>query len=104
MHSLMHESDILVCKPGGLTTTEALVVGIPMILMDAVPGQEDYNTISLVESGAAIFSPDPEDIVHNIKLLLNNPKRFGRMKNAGMQISNPNAAKDIAQLISVLRN
>jgi len=103
MHELMHEADILICKPGGLTTTEALAARLPMILMKPIPGQEERNAKVLVESGAAMMAPQSEDICHVLKMIITNNKRLGRMRSSAFQMSNSNSAKIIAQLISDLR-
>jgi processive 1,2-diacylglycerol beta-glucosyltransferase len=103
MHELMKQADILVCKPGGLTTTEALVVGLPMILMNPIPGQEERNAQVLVDAGAAVLASSPEDAANTAQMFLLSNKRLGRMKSAAFQISTPNSAKIIAQLISDLR-
>jgi len=103
MHELMHEADILICKPGGLTTTEALAARLPMILMKPIPGQEERNAKVLVESGAAMMATYPEDICYVLNTIITNNKRLGRMRSAAFQISTPNSAKIIAQLISDLR-
>lgn len=50
------EAHLLVGKPGGLTASEALAAGRPMVLVGACPGQETENQAFLVEHGAAIAS------------------------------------------------
>ena len=103
MHELMQEADILICKPGGLTTTEALAARLPMILMKPIPGQEERNAKVLVESGAAMMALYAEDVCHVLKMITTNNKRLGRMRSAAFQMSTPNSANIIAQLISDLR-
>ena len=104
MHLLMRRADLLICKPGGLTTTEALASSLPMILIKPIPGQEERNAKVLVECGAAIRGPNPEDICHYAKIILENKIRLGRMRTAAYSISIPNSAEIIAHSISVLRN
>lgn len=104
MHLLMRRADLLICKPGGLTTTEALASSLPMILMKPIPGQEERNAKVLVDCGAAIRGPHPEDICHYAKMILENKMRLGRMRTAAYSMSIPNSAEIIAHSISVLRN
>lgn len=51
----MGESDLLVTKPGALTCTEALTMHLPMVLVNALPGQEEANAKMLSEQGAAVW-------------------------------------------------
>jgi len=53
MPTLMHAADGLICKAGGLVVTEALACGLPMILVDVLPGQETGNAQYVVKAGAA---------------------------------------------------
>ena len=51
----MHACDLLVTKPGGLTSSEALAAGIPMALFDPIPGQEEDNARYLTGRGSAVL-------------------------------------------------
>ncbi|MFZ4573617.1 MAG: MGDG synthase family glycosyltransferase [Phycisphaerales bacterium] len=59
MPQLMAAADVLVGKPGGLTTAESLASGLPMVLLSPIPGQEEANAALLVSCGAAELEPDP---------------------------------------------
>jgi processive 1,2-diacylglycerol beta-glucosyltransferase len=59
MHELMAAADLLVGKPGGLTTSEACAVGLPMLLLRPLPGQEEHNAKILTQVGAARLEIDP---------------------------------------------
>ena len=59
----MRAADVLVTKPGGLTTSEALAVGVPLVLLKPLPGQEERNARYLVSRGAALRAPRPGDLV-----------------------------------------
>jgi len=72
IHELMSISDLLITKPGGMTTTEALVKRLPMIISHPLPGQEEKNSQFLVESGAAIRINSEEEIISTINQLLSN--------------------------------
>jgi processive 1,2-diacylglycerol beta-glucosyltransferase len=92
MHELMAAADLLVGKPGGLTTSEACAVGLPMLLLRPLPGQEEHNAKTLTEAGAGRLENDPfeagkaaaalvaEDGV--IEQMSANAKRFGRVGSA----------------------
>lgn len=51
---LMDCSDLVITKPGGLTTSECLTMGLPMIVTSRIPGQEERNADFLLEHGAAL--------------------------------------------------
>jgi processive 1,2-diacylglycerol beta-glucosyltransferase len=59
MHELMAAADLLVGKPGGLTTAEAAARGLPMVLLRPIPGQEERNAQVIVQSNAAVLYEDP---------------------------------------------
>jgi predicted RNA-binding protein YlqC (UPF0109 family) len=62
VHELMSVSDIIITKPGGITSSEVLAKRIPMIIVNPLPGQEANNTAYLTEKGAAIKIDKPEEV------------------------------------------
>lgn len=96
---LMGISDIIITKPGGITTAEALAKKIPMIIVKPIPGQEANNARYLTEKGVAIKLDRAKDINFVIEDLLRNPVRLNQMRQAAPQISKPNASLDIAKLL-----
>jgi processive 1,2-diacylglycerol beta-glucosyltransferase len=92
MHELMAAADLLVGKPGGLTTSEACAVGLPMLLLRPLPGQEEHNAKILTTVGAARLEIDPfhagmaaatlvvqTDVIGQMSL---QAKSFGRIGSA----------------------
>jgi UDP-N-acetylglucosamine:LPS N-acetylglucosamine transferase len=77
---LMEVSTLIVSKPGGMTTSECLAKGLPMVIIDPIPGQEERNSQFLVNQGMAIRVDDKRHIARDIDLLLNNPKKLAAMK------------------------
>jgi len=67
---LMHYSDLLVSKPGGISTTESLAAGVPMIVMQPITGQEMRNYRFLEENRAALMIKKPKEIVSLLDRLL----------------------------------
>ena len=78
----MHACDLLITKPGGLTTTEALASGIPLAVFDAIPGQEEDNTRFLLEGGMAVRlrSAKPDACRETVSALLRDPDRLSGMR------------------------
>jgi len=69
---LMDESDAIISKPGGLTTTEAIVKNIPMIIPFYYPGQEEENADYLVDGGMAIKVDKIKDLTETVNFLFEN--------------------------------
>ncbi len=92
MHEFMAAADLLVGKPGGLTTAEAAAMGLPMVLLRPIPGQEERNATILINSGAAVLHKDPfsagkaaASLVqqpHIVDGMRQNALRFGRRSSA----------------------
>lgn len=99
MDKLMAESDIFITKPGGLSVTEAIVSGLPMILIDPIPGQEEANAKYLTQNGAAIEAHSTAEIINHLEKLLENPSQLASMRKNAQKIAKPNAANDILNLI-----
>lgn len=97
MHELMDAADIVVSKPGGLTTSEVLAKGKPLVIVDPIPGQEQRNAEYLMEAGAGIRLYDPPDAPFRVAELLDNPARLDSMRRNAAAIGHPNAAMDIVR-------
>ncbi len=97
MHELMDAADLIVTKPGGLTTTEILAKGKPMALVSPIPGQEQRNCEYLLEEGAAMRLYDVSDAAWHLKTWLADAPRMRRMHMAATTIARPHAARDIAR-------
>ncbi len=99
INELMYISDIVISKPGGVTTSEVLAKAKPMIIVKPLPGQEANNTAYLTQKGAALKVEEPGKINLVIEELLRNPHKLSRLQDAAKQISKPNASMDIARLL-----
>lgn len=85
--ALMDYSDIIISKPGGLTSTESIVKNLPMIIPFAIPGQETENTDFLTERGCAIYVNNLSNINKELNTLIDNPKLLSKMRNNLNQIA-----------------
>ena len=99
VHEYMHASDVLITKPGGLTTSEALAARLPMVLFKPLPGQEERNTRYFVKNRAALRAKTAQDLAQNVQSLLAMPENRRQMKAAMKALSKPNAASEIAAAI-----
>lgn len=99
INELMSVSDIIITKPGGITTAEAMTKKIPMIIISPLPGQEAKNTDYLKEQHAAIEVNDPKMIGITISDLLQDRIKLKAMSEAAANISKPNSSLDAARLL-----
>lgn len=96
---LMEISDIIITKPGGLTTSEALAKNLPMIIIHPIPGQETKNTDFLLQQGVALKAEDESDVAVLVQELFSNSVKLGEMRKKTDLIKKPDSAMDIARLI-----
>jgi processive 1,2-diacylglycerol beta-glucosyltransferase len=97
MDELMAAAEVVVSKPGGLTTSEALARGCAMIVVDPIPGQETRNSDYVLENRAAIKVNNLASLGHKLTALLSQPDRLHSMRDAARRTSRPRAAFEIAQ-------
>jgi len=98
MNDILTVVDILVTKPGGLTTTEALLKDVPMVIPYFIPGQEGENLDFLTNCGVAIRTTKKFSIQSVVKVLLDNPQRLDRMRDNIRCIKKLNSSFNIAKL------
>jgi processive 1,2-diacylglycerol beta-glucosyltransferase len=97
MDKYMAAADLMVGKAGGLTTSEALARGLPMALIEPIPGQEERNADHLLEAGAAIRCNNLPAAAWKIAELLDDAGRFARMIDVARGLGKPGAAARIAE-------
>jgi processive 1,2-diacylglycerol beta-glucosyltransferase len=97
MDQYMAAADLLIGKAGGLTTSEALARGLPMVLIEPIPGQEERNADHLLEAGVAMRCNNLPAAAWKIATLLNCPERIRAMRAAANNIARPDAARAIVQ-------
>jgi len=99
MDEYMAASDLVVGKPGGLTTSEALVKGLVLVITNPIPGQEERNSDHLLEAGAAIRCNNMPTLAYKIDRLLGDPSRFAAMQRNSRALGRPNAAREIVDKV-----
>ncbi len=95
MPQLLQDADLFVGKPGGLSASECMAAGLPMVLVNPIPGQEVRNGDYLLEQGAAVRCNTPSTIGWKIDQVLSEPGRLERMRAAAQRIGRPDAAADV---------
>ncbi len=99
MYEWMAVADLVLTKPGGLTTSEALALGKPLFVLNPIPGQEAANSDFLLERGAASKVNRVSDLPFRLNQLLNS-KQLGTMARAARRLGRPGAATEICRLVT----
>ena len=99
MHELMAAADLIVTKPGGLTSSEVLAMGKPIFIVNPIPGQEAANSDFLLERGAAGKANRVEDLPYRIEQLI-GAKKLSEMAGAAKALGRPDAARVICQEVA----
>jgi processive 1,2-diacylglycerol beta-glucosyltransferase len=95
--ALMHRSDLIITKPGGVTLAEAICAGAPLVLVHPLPGQEKGNAEAMVHHGAALLVRNEYDVTRSVTSLLNNQKLLTMMRSKALVLARPNAADRIVR-------
>ena len=96
---LMSVSDLVVTKPGGLTTTESLASGLPLIIIDPIPGQEEENAEFVEKMGAGIWIRKDDNIEQVLSELFKDQYKLINMKIKARLIAKKNSTKDICEIL-----
>ena len=96
---MMAASDLAITKPGGLTTSECLAVGLPMIVVSPIPGQEERNADFLLENGAAMKACDAGALAWRVSALLNDRSRLADMRDNALRLGRAGAARDVLAFV-----
>ena len=99
MAELMAASELLVAKAGGLTVSEALSRGIPLVLYHVIPGQEQMNARYASQHGAAVIAHRPSDVAQTVRRLIEHPDQLVAMRKAARALGHPEAAEAIVSRV-----
>lgn len=99
---LMDAADVIITKPGGLTTSEALVKKLPIIICNPIPGHEQRNANFLLNNGVAMAVDAHTHIEDVLYQLLHSPSRLTGMRTAIDAIAKPNSTEDLYALTKEL--
>lgn len=94
---LIVASDLVVTKAGGLIVSEVLGRGVPLVVIDPIPGQEEWNADFVVSSGAGVQLRMSESVPATIGRLLSQPEVLAAMRGCAREVARPRAALEIAE-------
>jgi len=104
VHRLMACASFVITKPGGLSTSECLAMGVPMILNSPIPGQEERNADYLLEQGAALKAADGIALTWRVRRLLTEPQLLDTMRRHAAALGRPQAARDVLKIVTAQRS
>ncbi len=96
---LMACADLVITKPGGLTSSECLAMHTPMIVHSPIPGQEERNADYLLEQGAALKAVDTVGLQYRVSELLASPGLLQKLRERTHVIARPHAAREVLQVV-----
>ena len=97
MDELMAAADLMIGKPGGLTTSESLIKGLGWVVVNPIPGQEEKNAIYLLEQGIGVWSDNLYTLAFKVASLLEEPGRLEAMRKNALRVARPDAGALIAR-------
>ena len=96
---LMAISDLVISKPGGLTTSESLASNLPMVIINPIPGQEEENAEFLESKGTAIWIKKEDSPFKILDGIINNQQKLDDMKKSTISLAKKHSTKNICEII-----
>ncbi len=100
VHELMRAADILISKPGGMSSAEALTMGVPLVIYRPIPGQEEANTRYLLSNGAALRADSLTELATILNKLFITEDEFVTLRRQAALLGRPHAAENIADFLA----
>ena len=100
---MMSASELIITKPGGLTTCEALCKELPMVLIKPIPGQENRNLSFLTNNGIASYADEITSIDEVYYQIFYNKEKLSNTLSNIRLIKKPNAAEDLCKFLMNLK-
>ena len=100
----MEAADVMISKPGGLSSTEAAVAGVPLVHMMTIPGCETKNVEFFSSHGMSLHAESLSDAVTKAQQLANDKSRADTMREKQRANTNARSAEDILDIVTELIN
>ena len=98
----MSAADLMIGKPGGLTTSESLIKRLAWVVVNPIPGQEEKNAIYLLEHGAGVWSDNLFTLAYKVRAVLEEPGRLHKMQECARGLGRPDSGPEIARFVTAL--
>lgn len=98
----MHASDLIITKPGGLTTSESIACALPMVVFKAYPGQEEQNAALLEENDIGVILEKSADAAAVVGELLSDDRKLLEMRSSARSYVRRNSCRNICELAQKL--
>lgn len=99
IEELMTAADLIFTKAGGLTASECMALGLPMVFNKVIPGQEEGNVEYLTAQGAAVKAKNVSEVINLASEILGDQKKLSQMRSACQKIGRPQAAMTVADFV-----
>jgi UDP-N-acetylglucosamine:LPS N-acetylglucosamine transferase len=96
---MMTIADLMLTKPGGLTVSEALAIGVPLLMFNPIPYQETNNAAYIAEKGAGVLATSIDHAIQLIQKYYASPSNLEKMRQNAYKIAKPKAAQIIVNTI-----
>jgi processive 1,2-diacylglycerol beta-glucosyltransferase len=96
---LIAASDVVITKAGGLIASEVIARGTPLVIIDPIPGQEEWNADAIAAYGVGIQLRLPEMVAPAVQFLLSQPDHLAFMRHQASKFGRPQAAIDIVNFV-----
>jgi processive 1,2-diacylglycerol beta-glucosyltransferase len=100
MDEFMTAADLMIGKPGGLTTSESLIKGLAWVVVNPIPGQEEKNAIYLLEHGVGVWSDNRYTLAFKVRSVLEEAGRMERMQKNALALGRPDAGQMVARFVT----
>jgi processive 1,2-diacylglycerol beta-glucosyltransferase len=99
MHDYMAASDLIVTKPGGLTSSECLAMGLPAVISKPIPGQEEHNCEFLIENQVALRARNTSELLVSVRALIEDEGLRHYMSSRARSLAKRRAAYSVAEIV-----
>lgn len=96
---IMSVCDLVITKPGGLTTSESLASNLPLIIINPIPGQEEENAKFLENNGVGIWIRDTSKSYEILESVIENPEKLQKMKQNTEKIAKKHSTENICKIL-----
>ena len=99
LDDLIAASDLVISKSGGLITSEVMARGTPLLVVEPIRGQEEFNADYVVTAGVGVQARVTDSVPYMVESLVNDPPRLAQLRENALRIGRPRAALDVADFV-----